>query len=398
MAKVYLADQESLDREVALKVMSSELVIGDESFCRRFLKEGQIIAKLHHQHIVTIHDIGCTLDKVYYMAMEYCPGGTLKEKIKSGMAVPEVISIVRQVATALGFAHSKGFVHRDIKPGNILFRDNDEAVLSDFGIAKTLEGDRTQLTQVGYAVGTPEYMSPEQATGSHLSAGSDLYSLGVVMYEMLLGEKPYSSSDAVSAVLMHVQKPIPLLPSEFAGLQHIVDGLMAKQMSDRISSADELIKELDMLQTARPAVLPEDLTQVLPRGTQPSKTTHRPTPDTASRKGNTANLILAGLGLLVFISALVLGYRVLNKDQGYVAIESSTTVSPSDVTPEDSKVDQERVAFLLEVAQAHMAIGRIREPAGSNALEAYRMILEIDPQNREAIEALQQIADLPGVD
>lgn len=400
MAKVYLADQESLDREVALKVMATELVAGDESFCQRFLKEGQIIAKLHHKNIITIHDIGCTVDKIYYMAMEYCPGGTLKERIKQGISVHEAIRVVRQVAAALGYAHEKGFVHRDIKPANVLFGDDMEAVLSDFGIAKTMDA-RTQLTQSGLAIGTPEYMSPEQATGRKLGGGSDLYSLGVVLYEMLLGVKPFISTDAVSAAVMHVQKPIPLLPSEFAGLQHIIDGLMAKQVDERIPSAANLIEELNMLEIARPVVQPNDVTQVISPSTREAITLHRTKRGAGKRTGRTTKLLFAAAGSILTIGAAILAYKAVTESQTIVALESEPTsdaqksglvgTSPPGVAIEDSKENQKRIGFLLDVARAHVAIGRIHEPRGSNAIEAYKMVLQVDPRNREAIEALEQL-------
>ncbi|SQK84036.1 serine/threonine protein kinase [Pseudomonas aeruginosa] len=167
MATVYLATQRSLQRKVALKVMAAALA-ADPSFAERFLREGRTLARLSHPNTVTIHDIG-NVGSCYYMAMEYLPNGTLKERIQQGLDPEQGLAYVRQVAAALGYAHSQGLVHRDVKPANILFRADGTAVLSDFGIAKSIE-DNTQFTQVGFAVGTPSYMSPEQAAGRRSTA------------------------------------------------------------------------------------------------------------------------------------------------------------------------------------------------------------------------------------
>ena len=212
MAKVYLAIQESLQREVALKVMAESLS-SDPQFRDRFLKEGRIIAQLSsHPDIVTIYDIGYA-GAHYYMAMEYFGGNNLKQRIKKQIGLDQPLIIIRQIASALGHAHSKGFVHRDVKPANILFREDGAAMLTDFGIAKAMSSE-TQLTKVGFTVGTPDYMSPEQAMGLAVDARSDLYSLGVVMHEILTGDKPYKGKDAFSMAYMHVHNPIPQLPRE----------------------------------------------------------------------------------------------------------------------------------------------------------------------------------------
>ena len=149
MATVYLALQRSLERKVALKIMAPALA-ADASFCERFLREGKTLARLAHPHIVTVHDIG-NVGEHYYMAMEYLPNGTLRERIAAGLSPEQGLQYIRQIASALGYAHSQGLIHRDVKPANILFRADGTAVLSDFGIAKSLD-DSTQFTQVGFAV------------------------------------------------------------------------------------------------------------------------------------------------------------------------------------------------------------------------------------------------------
>ncbi len=234
MGQVYLATQESLERPVAIKVITPSLSV-DTMFRQRFLKEGKIIAQLRHPHIVTIHDIGEYLDQ-YYMIMEYVAGGTLKDRIQKGLSAEHAATILRQLASALGHAHRQGFIHRDVKPANILFRDDDNAVLSDFGIAKAYE-DSIQLTGTGLAIGTIIYMSPEQAQGKMLDGRSDLYSLGLVFFEMLTGFRPDRTPQGF----------IESLPSEFSQYQGILDRLLARNPNERFATAEQLMSDLDKI-------------------------------------------------------------------------------------------------------------------------------------------------------
>ncbi|NWB96101.1 protein kinase [Pseudomonas gingeri] len=244
MATVYLATQRSLERKVALKVMAAALA-ADPTFCERFLREGRTLARLSHPNTVTIHDIG-NVGELYYMAMEYLPNGTLKERIAAGLSPEQGLVYVRQIASALGYAHAKELVHRDVKPANILFRADGTAVLSDFGIAKSLD-DRTQFTQAGFAVGTPSYMSPEQARGQDLDGRSDLYALGVVLYEILAGKLPYIGNDALSTALAHLTEPLPELPLQHGRYQEILRQLLAKDPAERFPDAAALLQALDNL-------------------------------------------------------------------------------------------------------------------------------------------------------
>ena len=239
MSTVYLAIQESLDRRVALKVLAPGLA-ADPTFGKRFVKEGKIIAKFGHPHIVTIYDTG-TYQDYSYIAMEYLDAGTLKERIKTGLSPEQAVAVLVQITQALGYAHRQNCVHRDIKPANILFRDRETAVLSDFGIAKNLE-DKTQLTAVGWRIGTPNYMSPEQALAKPVDARSDLYSLGVLFYEMLTGSRPYKGADAFETAILHVKGPIPILPEPLRRFQPVLDRLLAKTPEARFASAEEVAR------------------------------------------------------------------------------------------------------------------------------------------------------------
>ncbi len=242
MATVYLAVQDSLSRHVALKVMS-QILMADADFCRRFLNEGRLIAKLSHPNIVTVYDIGAS-DRFHYLSMTYLAGGTLKEKIRDGLPLEYALYIVKCLADALGYAHGQGIVHRDIKPGNVLFTHSGAPVLTDFGIAKTI-GNETKLTSTGVTVGSVGYMSPEQALGDEVDNRSDLYSLGVLFWQMLTGTLPYSAPDPFALALKHANDPIPELPERLDRFQPVIEGLMAKKPEDRMASAEELLRVID---------------------------------------------------------------------------------------------------------------------------------------------------------
>ncbi len=265
MSTVYLALQESLGRRVAIKVLSPSLA-NDPIFSKRFIKEARIIGKLGHPHIVTIFDAG-NLDDVYYIAMEYLEGGTLKERIKAGLTPNQAVTILCQVARALGQAHQQHCIHRDIKPANILFRNPGAALLSDFGIAKNTL-DKTQLTAAGWRLGTPNYMSPEQALAKPTDARSDLYSLGVVFYEMLTGTRPFQGTDAFDIALKHVKEPIPVLPEPLGRFQPALKRMLAKDPGDRFANAEELVAAVQDAAAGRVAAVQDataDQTVIVPR-------------------------------------------------------------------------------------------------------------------------------------
>ena len=242
MARVYLAVQETLNRRVALKMMKP----GTQEFQERFLREGRAVARLKHHNIIPVHDVGSAQD-CYFMVIEYAEGGTLEARIRQGLSVEQALTILKQIAAGLDHAHQQGLVHRDIKPANILFRTDGEAAVSDFGIAKDQQQNQ-QLTQSGWVLGTPSYMSPEQVLGQAVDNRSDLYSLGVLFYEMLTGNKPYHALETVALMAMHVNEPIPRLPSELIRFQAVLDRLMAKAPGERFSTAGELLAELKKLE------------------------------------------------------------------------------------------------------------------------------------------------------
>ncbi len=252
MAAVFLAVQESFGREVALKILVPSLA-KEPDFAERFMREARTMASLSHPHIIVVHDVG-SANGLHYYAMACHTGNDLTHRIRGGgLTTQEALRVTRQIADALGYAHAEGIVHRDIKPDNVLFRAHDDAaILTDFGIAKSLHNDLNQLTQMGSTVGTPKYMSPEQARGKKVDGRSDLYSLGCVLYEMLTGAPPFMAEEAVTLAIKHCQDPVPPLRTELSRFQPLLNSLLAKEPDQRPSDGRALIETLDALLNPHP--------------------------------------------------------------------------------------------------------------------------------------------------
>jgi tRNA A-37 threonylcarbamoyl transferase component Bud32 len=257
MAKVYLARDNSLDREVALKVLREQYA-DDEEFVERFRREAMSAAALNHPGIVQVYDRGRSADGDFYIAMEYVPGGTLKERIKEGgdLAPREASEIASRVADALAVAHDRGIVHRDVKPQNVLLTASGEAKVSDFGIARAASSKT--MTQTNSVLGTLAYMSPEQLRGERVGPASDLYSLGVVLYEMLTGELPYQGDDPIATAMKRLDEPPPnpreVNPAVPEELDALVVKLLAKAPEDRYASAASLSQDLRRVRDGLPPV------------------------------------------------------------------------------------------------------------------------------------------------
>lgn len=249
MATVYRAYDPRFEREVALKVLPREFM-HDGSFRVRFEREAKTIASLEHPAIVPVYDVG-EEDEQPYFVMRLMPGGSLSDTISKGpMTLKEAARIMNRLGPALDEAHAKGIIHRDLKPGNILFDRTNEPYVSDFGIAKISQSQSSTVTG-GAIIGTPAYMSPEQAQGDTLDGRSDIYALGVILYEMLAGAQPYQATTPMAVVVKHITDPIPHIldwnPSLPVGIEAIIEKAMAKNPDQRFSTAGEMAIALDAL-------------------------------------------------------------------------------------------------------------------------------------------------------
>ena len=256
MAEVYLAHDEVLDRDVALKILRGQYA-NDEEFVRLFRREARSAAALNHPSVVPVYYWGRAEDGTYYMAMEHVPGGNLKDRVRDGgpLGADAAAGLVLQVADALGFAHERGVIHRDVKPHNILLTEAGYVKVADFGIARAANATTT-TSRSSPVMGTAGYISPEQATGGIVGPQSDLYSLGVVLFEALTGELPYRAEDPVALAMKHVNEP-PRSPREAnpevpEPLETLTLKLLAKHPEDRYPSAAALVKDLERVRSELP--------------------------------------------------------------------------------------------------------------------------------------------------
>jgi eukaryotic-like serine/threonine-protein kinase len=278
MSTVYRATDETLQRQVAIKLMNREIA-SDSDQLERFRREARAVAQLSHPHIVGVIDYGED-DGRPYIVFEYVEGETLKERIRRTGRLPatEAVAYAIEIARALGVAHARHIVHRDVKPQNVLIDDEGSAKVTDFGIARTL--DEEGLTVDGRVLGTTDYVSPEQALGRPVTGQSDLYSLGIVLYEMLTGEVPFKGENQVAVAMKHVREELPDVqtkrPEVSAALAAVVDTATAKRVEDRYADDAELIADLEdvlAIETARAGQATGQVTNVL--RTLPSQTARR---------------------------------------------------------------------------------------------------------------------------
>lgn len=352
MAEVYLATQLSLDREVAVKVL---LRTEDAAFTERFIQEGHIVASLRHPAIITIHDIGQIADGRHYLAMEYLGGGDLAQHRGIVFSPSRALDIIRQLAGGLAVVHDGGLVHRDVKPANILFRDDGSVVLTDFGVAKAVELDN-ELTHFGIAVGSPAYSSPEQAQCQPLDARSDIYSLGVILAEMLTGTNPFRASSYPQTVLNHLQMPLPQLPPALAPYQPLLDRMLAKQPDERFGNCRELLAAINTL--TEPDM---DQTRIAPAAFIEAPTRRR------RRRRGIGRWAVIGAALIVTVAALAAG--------GYQWLQYS------------------RINDYLTRAEARLDEGQLTAPAFDNADYYYRQALRLDSDNVEALDGIRRVLD-----
>src|SRR5215475_5109519 len=366
MADVYLAEDQELGRRVALKLLDDRHA-ADEQFVERFRREAQSAAGLSHPNIVSIFDRGYAED-TYYIAMEYLDGRTLKELlVRNGPTpVPIAIDYARQILSALGFAHRNGIVHRDIKPHNIVVRKDGRLKVTDFGIARS---GASQMTEAGSIVGTAQYLSPEQARGKPVDQRSDLYSLGIVLYEMLTGKVPFTGDAAVEIAMKHLsvvpEPPSKLRPEISHDLDAVVMRALAKDPDDRYSSAEEM--DADLARVARGASVSnrteEALTRVMAADTAaataivprsavtpvPAPPAYRP-PSYYEDSGRRRSPWPIILGIIAVAIAAVGGYLVYQKVNA--AIDKNAPVAVQNV--EQSPVKNAKLILHQQGLQTHV--------------------------------------------
>jgi serine/threonine protein kinase len=423
MASVYLAIQESLHRKVALKLLRQ---FDDPVRASRFRNEGLIIASLNHRNIITIHDIG-VLGERHYLAMEYLEEGDLERQISAGMSPGAALDLVEAIGSCLDFLHRRGIIHRDIKPANILFRKDGTPVLTDFGIAKQLDLD-IRLTLDNTALGSPYYLSPEQAECKPLDGRTDIYSLGIILYEMLAGKRPYQGDSPIETILAHLTVPVPLLPVEHSSYQVLLNRMIAKAPEARYSTAGEMITAIRELRKHGQKNMPSlalfgairrlhdssILAQVrklshsanqligstlkqawsvrplaVGRGVQRILGEHLP--------GNTRLRRVSSLLTVVLLISLAAGSFLMRpvvkatREQtvqapAVQAIPHPVVLRLSDDMPIQREND-------LQLARQALDDYRLTTPVRNNAWYYYRRVLDEDPDNSEALTGVKRIAD-----
>jgi serine/threonine-protein kinase len=318
MATVYKGYQEDIDRNVAIKVLPPHPGL-DQQFIERFRLEARTIARLQHPHILPLYDYGVE-DDILYLVMAYIEGGSLNKRIgREPMELGEIERILRQVAMALDYAHKQGIIHRDIKPDNILLDGEGNALLADFGIVK-IAGGESNLTGTGM-VGTPAYMAPEQGSGEGITPSADLYSLGIVVYEMLTGKQPFTADTAMQVVIKHMTQPPPSITDEvpqlMPALDRVIQRTLAKQPQDRYQNATEFADAFsravhsteslpDMKMDYRPSPMPASASDSMP--IMPTYPTAAPpqNPTIIVRQGTNPLLLLGGFAIIAVLILAVL--------------------------------------------------------------------------------------------
>jgi serine/threonine-protein kinase PpkA len=421
MATVYLATQESLDRSVVLKILDKVQGESSDDMIQRFVDEGRIIASLHHPNIVTIYDIGLSGEELY-ISMEYVHGGDLKKRMESHVSPTIALDIISKIGSALNSAHTHNVIHRDVKPANILFRQDGTPLLTDFGIAKQTDYDK-DLTSTGIFLGSPNYVSPEQADGKRVDGRSDIYSLGCIFYEMLTGYKPYHSDSVIDIVIQHKTSPVPTLPEKFLIYQSLLDRMMAKELDGRFNSAEQMLKSIEKLQA-----IDNSSNELTPDF---DITGHTQKKDTKKTAKSNSNIILFSLLILSAIFFFGLQFVEIKLKSSEVRIDKISTDSVLPATTPTANNLAEQTLETIQTSQKpsqevqtdtvaeEQATSEVKQPPASeqvtralawlgkqsldefkltfppkdNAYYYYSRLLELQPDNRAAYEGILSIAE-----
>ncbi|MCX7033424.1 MAG: bifunctional serine/threonine-protein kinase/formylglycine-generating enzyme family protein [Arenimonas sp.] len=371
MSQVYLGVQESLDRQVAVKVMSPA-ALTDEISKQRFEHEARTIAKLEHPCIVGIHEVGRTRQGLLYYVLPYLAKGHLGQRDFT-QDEDRAIEVLRSLLSALEYAHARGIVHRDVKAENVLFDNADRPLLTDFGIALS-KRDQTRITTAGLAVGSGGYMAPEQARGEVVDGRADLYSVGVLAYELLMGRLPYQASDPLALALMHAQDPVPRLPPEKKHWQPFLDRAMAKSPDNRYRNAQQMLGALNQIASGKPVEPMVDMGKV---------------GAFFSARWKPMVSALAGVALVVVAVAWLQRDRPAEPESDFFTVQDSAPAADAPVEPAAAPVD----AALANAAQAP-APGLLPVPFAQVTAEVSVVPLDYDPTRigaRELAAARRQI-------
>jgi tRNA A-37 threonylcarbamoyl transferase component Bud32 len=371
MAAVYKAYQASVERYVALKILPRHYA-SDPDFIRRFKREAKIIAGLAHLNILPVHDYGET-EGYTYIVMRYVEGGTLTNLLQGKpLLLPQISRVISQVAAALDYAHAKGVVHRDVKPSNVLMDEQGNCLLSDFGVARMIEATG-QFTATGTFIGTPTYASPEQALGQSLDGRSDVYSLGVVLYEMATGRPPFDAETPMAILIKHVHDPLPMPrtinPALSEGVERVILKALAKEPENRYQTAGEVARALAAAATAEVAmpvhVVPGTL--AMPPGPEkPPVVSVRPRPQ-RGRRIPVWGWVAGGLIVLCLVAGLLGGVGVLVP---YLVRGTATATSALVAHPTTATVPVATLSAILTAPPATIAAPGVTALAVSTAAPA----------------------------
>ena len=401
MAVVYKAYDTRLETDVAVKVIRVEnLTLGTmERALKRFEREAKALAKLNHQNIVNVTDYGEYEGKPY-LVMPYFPGGTLKQKL--GKAIPwlEAVELLLPIAEALDYAHSQSMVHRDVKPANILLTERGQPMLTDFGIAKVLDIEETMdLTATSAAMGTPEYMAPEQATAKIADHRADIYALGIVLYEMITGRKPYSADTPMAVLIMHARDPLPR-PSKFvSGVPNAVEKVLikalAKSPDDRYQSMGEMFAAMKGLLDGKrkePAK-----TKVKRKKEKKSKAEIAPAKSKSIQAGKRI-FPITRLGITLTIA--IIGVICICGLIGFLAFQQYSLKTPSDVLEMEIKnlrtaydSDGSNTTTIFNSADVFFAVADIKNAPAGTVVESKWRAIDVVGHEPEELIFKQEIDD-----
>ena len=395
MASVYLAVQESLSRPVALKILKN---VDTEAQITRFFNEGKIIASLNHHNIITIHDLG-EVNGRCYLAMEYIDGGDLNQYINKGLKPAESTQLIKLIANCLDFVHQKGIIHRDIKPENILFRKDGSPVLTDFGVAKQMQTD-TSLTMDGMTIGSPHYISPEQAEHKPLDAKTDIYSLGIIFYEMLTGQKPFLGDSPIEIIIAHLTTEAAPLPKHLERYQKLVDLMIAKDAADRFKSAADLVDFLEKLpSTQSPHAFTKKFSKVISSKEKNSKHSVN-NPLSIKNFVESVNFphkwLWPGIILTGVLSFSFYYFTSQNKQPPIQRISSfdSALEKDANINSDAASPNDENIQIFLIQAETILDDPYLSIPKLKQAYDAFNRVLVLDSDNTTALQGINHIAAL----